>query len=110
MPPYFTVSLFAERLAVGALVLSGCSLVGAHQNALQRAEVCILAMVGALLDSTLNALVCVATHRDLLLIFVINIEYPECAKTYISASLEIDFFPESQYNICGICDFRKFVL
>ena len=80
---------------------------GAHQNAVQRAEVCILAMVGALLNSTLNALVCVATHRDLLLIFVINIEYPECAKTYISVSLEIDFFSESQYNICGICEFSQ---
>ena len=35
---------------------------GTNQNPLQRAEVCILAMMLALLNSTLNALVCMAIH------------------------------------------------
>ena len=35
---------------------------GAHQNPLQRAEVSILAVMGALLDSTLDALVCMTIH------------------------------------------------
>ena len=83
MPPYLRVSLLAEGLAVSALILSGCSLVGAHQNALQRAEVCVLTVMGALLNSTLNGLVCMAIHSVILLILVIDLEYPTRGKTYI---------------------------
>ena len=61
--------LLAEGLAVGALIHGGIYLVGADQDAVQGAEVCVLAVVGALSYSTLNALVCMAIHRlDLLLI------------------------------------------
>ena len=35
---------------------------GTHQDALQGAEVCVLAVMSALGDSTLNALVCMAIH------------------------------------------------
>ena len=55
-------SLCAEGLAVGALIYSGVGLMGAHQNTLQRAEVGILAVMLALLDSTFNALICMAIH------------------------------------------------
>jgi len=34
-----------------------------HQDSLQGAEICLTAVVGALLDSTFNALVCVAVHN-----------------------------------------------
>ena len=54
--------LLAEGLTVGALVFSGIHLMGTHHNTLQGAEVGILAVMGALLNSTLNALVCMAIH------------------------------------------------
>ena len=40
---------------------------GAHQNLVQGAVVLALTMMGALLDSTFNALVCVAVHVFFLL-------------------------------------------
>ena len=61
-PPYLPFSLCAEGLAVGALVSSGIGLMGAYQDPLQGAEIGILAMVSTLLNSTLNALVCMAIH------------------------------------------------
>ena len=54
--------LLAEGLTVGALVLSGIQLVRTHHNTFQGAEVGILAVMGALLNSTLNTLVCMAIH------------------------------------------------
>ena len=106
-PPYLRLSLLAEGLAVSALILGGSCLMGAHQNAVQRAEVCVLAVMLALLNSTLNRLVCMAIHSDILLILMIALDYPRCGKTYISTMLTIDFFYESQYNICGICEFSQ---
>ena len=107
MPPYLPFSLSAEGLAVGALVLSGSCLVGAHQDPLQGAEVCILAVILALLDSTLNALVCMAIHGVFLLIFVMGLDCPTRRKTCISFMLTIDFFPICRYNRCGICEFSQ---
>ena len=107
LPPYFVFLLLAEGLAVSALILGRSSLVGAHQNAVQRAEVCILAVMLALLNSALNRLVCMAIHRVILLILMIALDYPRYRKTYISITLAIDFFYKSQYNICGICEFSQ---
>ena len=56
------MSLRAEGLAVGALIHGGIRLVGAHQDAIQGAVILVLAVVGALLDSALNALVGMAVH------------------------------------------------
>ena len=47
---------------------------GTNQDPLQTAEVRILAVMGALLNSTLNALVCMAIHGDILLIFVMLLD------------------------------------
>ena len=55
--------LLAERLAVCALIHSRVSLMGTYQDLVQGAVVLRLAMVGALLDSTFNTLVCVTVHR-----------------------------------------------
>jgi len=55
--------LLAERLAVSALVGGGIHLVGAHQDLVQRTVVLMAAVMGALLDGTFNALVCMAVHR-----------------------------------------------
>ena len=59
--------LLAEGLAVGAGLYSGVGLMGTHQDPLQRAVVCVIAVVCALRNSTLDALVCMATHRQFLL-------------------------------------------
>ena len=61
-PPYPPVLLFAEGLAVGALVRGGIGLVGTHQNPIQAAEVCVLTVMLALLNGTLDALVCMTIH------------------------------------------------
>ena len=57
----------AEGHAVGALIHAGVCLVGAHKDPLQRAVVCLITMMGTLLNSTFNALVCVAVHSLFLL-------------------------------------------
>ena len=59
------VLLFAEGHAVGALLLSGSGFMGAYQNPVQRAVVFSVAVVCALGNGALNALVGVAFHIDL---------------------------------------------
>ena len=59
--------LLAEGLAVGALILSGVLLVGAHQDLIQGTEVLVTAVMGALLDGTLDTLVCMTVHSKSLL-------------------------------------------
>ena len=49
---------------------------GTYQNPLQGAEICVLAVVGALLDSTLDALVCMAIHYGFLLFVVMLLDFP----------------------------------
>ena len=84
MPPYLRFSLLTEGFAVSTLVSSGIGLMGTNQDPLQTAEVRILAVMGALLNGTLNALVCMTIHGVLLLLFVLELGYPRWAKTYIS--------------------------
>ena len=62
LPQSSSCLLLAERLAVGALIRSGIHLVGTHQNLVQGAVVLVAAVMGALLDSTLDALVCMTVH------------------------------------------------
>ena len=64
----FVESLLAEGLAVGALVHGGVNFVGAHQDAVQRAVVLVLAVVCALMDGAFDALIGVATHNLFLLL------------------------------------------
>ena len=54
--------LLTERLAVGALVHGRVCLVSAHQNLVQGAVVLVTAMVSALCDGALDALVGMAIH------------------------------------------------
>ena len=63
LPPLWNSLLLAERLAVGALIHGGVSLVGTHQDLVQGAVVLTLAVVGALGDGTLDTLVGIAVHR-----------------------------------------------
>ena len=55
--------LLAEGHAVGALVHGGIHLMGANQNLVQGAVVLVAAVMGALLDGTFDALVCMTVHR-----------------------------------------------
>ena len=55
--------LLAEGQAVGALVLGGVALMGAHHDAVQGTVVGVLGVVGTLLDGTLDALV--GVHNEL---------------------------------------------
>ena len=57
----------AEGFAVGTLVHGGICLMGANQNTLQGTVICILAVMGALLNGTFNTLVCVTVHVRFLL-------------------------------------------
>ena len=65
--PTDTVLLLAEGLAVGALVHGGIHLMGADHNAVQRAVVLILTVMGALTDGAFDALVSIAVHANFLL-------------------------------------------
>ena len=56
--------LLAEGLAVGALVGGGVHFVGTHQNLVQRTVVLMTAVMGALLDGTFDALVCMTVHKN----------------------------------------------
>ena len=60
-------SALAEGLAVSALVCSGIHFVGTHQNLIQGTVVLVATVMGTLLDSAFNALVCVTVHKLCLL-------------------------------------------
>jgi len=60
--------LLSEGLAVGALIHGGVALVGANQNAIQGAVVCLITVMSTLLNGTFNALICVTVHIILLLL------------------------------------------
>ena len=67
LPQSPSVLLLAEGLAVSALIGSGVHLVGAHQDLIQRTVVLMAAVMGALLDGALDALVCMTVHNESLL-------------------------------------------
>ena len=62
--------LFAEGLAVGALVHGGVCLVGTDHDPIQRAVVLVLAVVCALGNGAFDALVGIAVHSFDLLFWV----------------------------------------
>ena len=70
IPPHEALLLFLpEGLAVSALIHSGITLVGTYQNVIQSAVVAVITVVCALLNGAFNALICVAIHNDILLLF-----------------------------------------
>ena len=64
----FMLLSLAEGLAVSALIHSRIGLVGTHQNLVQSAVVLALAMVCALVNGALDALVGIAVHGHFLLL------------------------------------------
>ena len=75
-------SLLAERHAVGALVLGGILLVGAHHDLIQRTVVLGVAVIGALADGAGDTLVGVAVHTIYLLFLSSPIVWPRKRKKY----------------------------
>ena len=59
--------LLTEGFAVGALIHCGVSLVGAHQDTVERTVVRLIAVIGALGNGTFDALIGFAVHFGLLL-------------------------------------------
>lgn len=55
---------FAQYLTMGALVDRGIGLVGADGNAVERAVLCAVTMVGALADRTADRLVALGMVHD----------------------------------------------
>ena len=55
--------LLPEGHAVGALIHGGVAFVGAHQDPVQRTEILVLAVISALMDGALDALVGIAVHN-----------------------------------------------
>ena len=111
LPTYWQVSLLPEGLAVGALIHSGVSLVGANQNPLQGAEIGILAVMCALLDSTLNALVCIAVHSFVPPSFRDGLRLTEKAENmHFLLCLRLTFFLKPSIIFPECANFRKFVL
>ena len=73
-------SALTEGLAVGALIHGGVYLVGAHQNAVQRAVVLFFAVMGALVHGALNALVGMTIHCFFLLLNEFGVSIAEREK------------------------------
>ena len=59
--------LLAEGHAVGALILSGVALVGAHHDLIQRAVVLLFTVMCTLVDGAFDGLVGMAVHSNSLL-------------------------------------------
>ena len=55
--------LFAEGHTVGALILGGVALVGAHHNAVQGAVILLFAVMGALVHRTFDGLIGMTVHK-----------------------------------------------
>ena len=68
LPHFFRNGLpLAEGHAVGALVLGGVALVGAHHDLVQGAVVLLFTVVCTLMDGALNGLVGMTVHKNSLL-------------------------------------------
>ena len=59
--------LLTERLAVSALIHSGIGFMSTYQNPIQGTVVLVITVIGTLLDSTLDTLICMAIHSCFLL-------------------------------------------
>ena len=68
---------------------------GAYQDAVQGAVVCLIAVMGALLDSTFNALVCVTVHDDFLLLFQDGVSMAGKRK-----NMQISFIEQLELPLC----------
>jgi hypothetical protein len=100
--------LLAEGLTVSTLICSGVCFVGTHLDSIQRAVVIIFAVIGTLLNSAGNALVCTTAHCFFLLFFQIHTVCPDGPDSMYSprstrfiSCKRIDNLSPCLYNICG---------
>ena len=111
-------SLFAEGHTVGASIHGGICFVSAYLDLIQRAVVSIVAMICALGNGALDALVCVTVHSQFLLLFKFEISMTPGKKiiqansSYIFVFLQrrIDFFPAGLYNCLGVCEAPNYII
>ena len=83
---------------------------GTNQDAVQRAEVGFLAMMCALLDSTLNALVCMTVHRTVPPYPSDGLSMPFLpGKHTFHLRLRLTFFLTPSIICTEYANFRKFV-
>ena len=92
-PPHCPTLLLAEGLAVRALIHGGILLMGADQDLVQRTVVLAGAVVCALLDSTLNALISMIGHGNSPPFLVLSTVCPDvrisCKGNFMCASILI---------------------
>jgi len=88
------VLLLTEGLAVGALIHGGVHFVSTYQDTLQGAVVSILAVICALGDSALDALIRMAAHNDFLLFERFSNSMPRIA----ALSLEVFYWFEIYFH------------
>ena len=97
LPPIFL--LLTEGLAVGALVHGRIGFVSAHQNAVQRAEVLVLAVVCALLDGALDALVGMIVHTKYLLLSKLGVSMRRKEGDNLGKNRNQSNRPEERYRL-----------
>ena len=90
--------LLPEGHAVGALIHGGVGLMGTHQDPLQGAVVSAVAVVCALRNGALDALVGIAAHGILPPSFDFSGSFPQKSE---NIHLLIDFFAAYRYNRRG---------
>jgi len=93
--------LLAEGLAVGALVLGGVHLMGAHQDPVQRAVVLVLAMVSALLNSAFDAFVGMTIHRKASFDFGFGASMSKSGKSIQEKASNVAFGKILWYDNCA---------
>ena len=86
-----------EALTVGALDLGGVGLVSANLNGLQTAVILVLAVMGAVVDSALDALIGGIVHNKLLL----------HERFWLIAGISVCREAKTMYRICRERIFRR---
>lgn len=91
-------SLFAEGFAVSALVHCGVCFMSAYQNPIQRAVICLIAVICALGNGTFDTLICFAIHIFVLLFLVIGLVCTNPENPFYFSVSNIDNLVPFAYN------------
>ena len=112
MPPREPLSL-AEGLAVGALIHGGIGFMGAHQDSVQRAVVCVVAVVCAGLDGAFDALIGLFVHAVFLLFCEITASMPHSVQVMRRKKGALSGTQQTYYTkqkrTMSICIFHNFL-
>ena len=95
------ILLLTEGHAVSALIHGRVCLMGAYQDLVQGAVVLLVTVMGALLDSALDALVGIAVHNRFLLFCKYGTSMRGKEGIMQNQGFPIDIFLPTLYNGCG---------